>query len=108
METPCFIAEAAKLVLMRSESRVPKKKETSPSTLNFDEVKSGEISAQPHNSLCLQYWMREGSGVTIALQTLEVLLPGKINYDEPPDDAGDPDSHDPDSEKFSLQGMYSH
>ena len=26
METPCFIAEAAKLVLMRSESRVPKKK----------------------------------------------------------------------------------
>ena len=42
------------------------------------------------------------------LQTLEVLLPGKINYDEPPDDAGDPDSHDPDSEKFSLQGMYSH
>ena len=52
--------------------------------------------------------MREGSGVTIALQTLEVLLPGKINYDEPPDDAGDPDSHDPDSEKFSLQGMYSH
>ena len=66
METPCFIAEAAKLVLMRSESRVPKKKETSPSTLNFDEVKSGEISAQPHNSLCLQYWMKEGSGVTIA------------------------------------------
>ena len=42
------------------------------------------------------------------LQTLEVLLPGKINYDELPDDAGDPDSHDPDSEKFSLQGMYSH
>ena len=66
METPCFIAEAAKLVLMRSESRVPKKKETSPSTLNFDEVKSGEISAQPHNSLCLQYWMKEGSGVTMA------------------------------------------
>ena len=66
METPCFIAEAAKLVLMRSESRVPKEKETSPSTLNFDEVKSGEIFAQPHNSFCLQYWMREGSGVTIA------------------------------------------
>ena len=42
------------------------------------------------------------------LQTLEVLLPGKINYDEPPDDAGDPDSHDLDAEKFSLQGMYSH
>ena len=42
------------------------------------------------------------------LQTLEVLLPGKINYDEPPDDADDSDSHDPDSEKFSLQGMYSH
>ena len=42
------------------------KKETSPSNLNFDEVKSGEISAQPHNSLCLQYWMKEGSGVTIA------------------------------------------
>ena len=37
------------------------------------------------------------------LQTLEVLLPGKINYDELPDDAGDPDSHDPDTEKFSLQ-----
>ena len=42
------------------------------------------------------------------LQTLEVLLPEKINNDEPPDDAGDPDCHDPDSEKFSLQGMYSH
>ena len=41
-------------------------------------------------------------------QTIEVLLLGKINYDEPPDDAGDSDSHDPDSEKFSLQGMYSH
>ena len=41
-------------------------------------------------------------------QTIEVLLAGKINYDEPPDDAGDSDSHDSDSEKFSLQGMYSH
>ena len=35
-------------------------------------------------------------------------MPGKINYDEPPDDADDPDSHDPDSKNFSLQGMYSH
>lgn len=34
------------------------------------------------------------------LQTLEVVLPGQINYDEPPDDPGDQDL---DSEMFYLQ-----
>ena len=51
--------------ILINESRVPNKKETSPSTQNFDEVKSGKISVQPNNSLRLQYWMKEGSGVTI-------------------------------------------
>ena len=32
------------------------------------------------------------------LQTLEVLLAGNINYDDPPSDAGDQDSYDVDSE----------
>lgn len=38
------------------------------------------------------------------LQTLEVLLPGRINYDEPPQDAGDQDSHNLDSDQFPPQG----
>ncbi|KAL9967672.1 hypothetical protein ACROYT_G025953 [Oculina patagonica] len=38
------------------------------------------------------------------LQTLEVLLPGKINYDEPPSDAGDQDTYDMDSDRFPLEG----
>lgn len=38
------------------------------------------------------------------LQTLEVLLPGRINYDEPPQDAGDQDSHNLDSDQFPSQG----
>lgn len=38
------------------------------------------------------------------LQTLEVMLPGKINYDEPPYDAGDHDSYDMDSDRLPSQG----
>ena len=38
------------------------------------------------------------------LQTLEVLLPGRINYDEPPHDAGDQDSDNLDSDQFPSQG----
>lgn len=38
------------------------------------------------------------------LQTLEVLLPGKINYDEPPCDAGDHDPYDMDSDRLSSKG----
>ena len=66
MHIPSFIAEAVKLFLMISYlmNHVSQRKKK-PSILNFDEVKSGKISAQPNNSLCLQYWMKEGSGVTI-------------------------------------------
>ena len=38
------------------------------------------------------------------LQTLEVLLPGRINYDEPPHDADDQDSYNLDSDQFPSQG----
>ena len=38
------------------------------------------------------------------LQTLEVLLPGRINYDEPPYDAGDQDGYSLDSDQFPSQG----
>lgn len=38
------------------------------------------------------------------LQTLEVLLPGRINYEEPPYDARDQDSYNVDSDKFPSQG----
>ena len=40
------------------------------------------------------------------LKTLEVLLPGKVNYDEPPCDAAqDLDSYDLDSERLPSQGI---
>ena len=38
------------------------------------------------------------------LQTLEVLLPGKINYDDPPCDAGDQDDNDLDLDRLNSQG----
>lgn len=38
------------------------------------------------------------------LQTLEVLLPGRINYDEPPYDAGDQDGYSLDSDQSPSQG----
>ena len=38
------------------------------------------------------------------LQTLEVLLPGRINYDEPPHDARDQLSYSVDSDKFPSHG----
>ena len=41
------------------------------------------------------------------LQTLEVLLPGRINYDEPPYDAGDQDNYNVDSDKFPSPGTCS-
>lgn len=38
------------------------------------------------------------------LQTLEVLLPGRINYEEPPYNARDQDSYNVDLDKFPSQG----
>lgn len=38
------------------------------------------------------------------LQTLEVLLPGKINYDDPPCDSGDQDSEQLDLDRLPSQG----
>ena len=38
------------------------------------------------------------------LQTLEVLLPGRINYDEPPYDAGDQNNFNLESDQFPSQG----
>lgn len=40
------------------------------------------------------------------LQTLEVLLPGKINYDDPPCDTGDQDDNELDVDRLTSAGRY--